>query len=748
MKNFFLKKLPYILIGLFLAMAGTVYAVQTSVPQATQLGDLATGKTSGIYQLLHPGADGRVLTASSTSANGLTWATAGAASAGGNPTDVQFNNGGALGGSDNFQYISGGNAILLNGTNSLIQASPTSTAIFGNTVLGGGVTNFSTSTNITAQNFLCGVGLAYISSTSSLTTNLKFPDLTQIGTQAAIGCGGGAQTLWSSQFSPQFVFNASTSSPLSVTASGTGETIFYAPGTGTVTTPRQGYLATGQFTASSTVSGATTTGMTMNFYFSGYQARATNPTIQGQFLMASSTASGGNPEWTIGNLLGTSPITITTSTAAQITVACATCLTGNQTITLTGDVTGSGATSIATIYNNVVGVTKGGTGTSTAPTQQGQVLLADGTGTKYGPATHVNTATFSWGTSTVAQLTGNVLTVPNALTFNNSGSGAASGQTFNGSAAATISYNTIGAQVSGTYLGNTNVSGTNGQVAYFTAANTVNSASKFLYDGTVIGVNATSSTISFNVQGTGTLDPFNIASSSGTSILQVKSNMRIGISSTTPTAMMVIEGTNAGANTSTPILIVATATNASLLTIQASGDILINGAATSTTAFLIKNPSAQTVLQVDENASFSGLTIGTTTTASLYAAAYLVVQGNSGSSTAPFILVASSSGTTILNLDAKGHFGIGGTAPTLTSCNTGTVLPNSTDVSGAVIPGAAQTTCTITFATARTNTPFCVVTQAVGSAVTGLEGSSTPTTLVITGTTIGGDTITYWCPGN
>jgi hypothetical protein len=39
-------------------------------------------------------------------------------------------------------------------------------------------------------------------------------------------------------------------------------------------------------------------------------------------------------------------------------------------------------------------------------------------------------------------------TVPNAVTFNNAGSGAASGTAFDGSAAQTISYNTIGAQAS------------------------------------------------------------------------------------------------------------------------------------------------------------------------------------------------------------------------------------------------------------------------------------------------------------
>lgn len=50
----------------------------------------------------------------------------------------------------------------------------------------------------------------------------------------------------------------------------------------------------------------------------------------------------------------------------------------------------------------------------------------------------------------------------NALTFNNSGSGASSGTTFNGGTAQTISYNTVGAQVAGTYV--TSVSGTANQI--------------------------------------------------------------------------------------------------------------------------------------------------------------------------------------------------------------------------------------------------------------------------------------------
>ncbi len=75
------SKLAYLIIGILLAIAGTAYAVSVSVPAATQLGDLPTGKTTGNYQLLHPGADLTVLTASSTAPNGIAWQTASGSSA-------------------------------------------------------------------------------------------------------------------------------------------------------------------------------------------------------------------------------------------------------------------------------------------------------------------------------------------------------------------------------------------------------------------------------------------------------------------------------------------------------------------------------------------------------------------------------------------------------------------------------------------------------------------------------------------
>jgi hypothetical protein len=66
-----------------------------------------------------------------------------------------------------------------------------------------------------------------------------------------------------------------------------------------------------------------------------------------------------------------------------------------------------------------------------------------------------------WTNVTPATVTG-IGSVANAVTFNSGGAGAASGTTFDGSVARTISYNTIGAQVSGTYVTSITVASSNG----------------------------------------------------------------------------------------------------------------------------------------------------------------------------------------------------------------------------------------------------------------------------------------------
>lgn len=74
-----------------------------------------------------------------------------------------------------------------------------------------------------------------------------------------------------------------------------------------------------------------------------------------------------------------------------------------------------------------------------------------------------NGLTYAVSTSSLnASITGSAGSVANSVTFNNGGAGGASGSSFNGSGALTVSYNTIGAQVAGTYV--TAVTGTANQI--------------------------------------------------------------------------------------------------------------------------------------------------------------------------------------------------------------------------------------------------------------------------------------------
>jgi hypothetical protein len=87
----------------------------------------------------------------------------------------------------------------------------------------------------------------------------------------------------------------------------------------------------------------------------------------------------------------------------------------------------------------------GGTGNTATPTN-GQLLIGNGSGFSLAALTAGSniTITNSSGGITIAAASGGGTTT-NALTLNNSGAGAASGTTFNGSTAVTLSYNTIGA---------------------------------------------------------------------------------------------------------------------------------------------------------------------------------------------------------------------------------------------------------------------------------------------------------------
>ncbi len=84
--------------------------------------------------------------------------------------------------------------------------------------------------------------------------------------------------------------------------------------------------------------------------------------------------------------------------------------------------------------------------------------------------------------------------------------------------------------------------GTNGFLARWTSASTLSSG-LFLDNATVAGVNATSSSFTFNVQGSSGVNPFNVASSTGISLLTVLQNGNVGIGTSTPSQNLSVVGT-------------------------------------------------------------------------------------------------------------------------------------------------------------------------------------------------------------
>ena len=141
---------------------------------------------------------------------------------------------------------------------------------------------------------------------------------------------------------------------------------------------------------------------------------------------------------------------------------------------VSGNISGNAAN-----VTGVVALANGGSGQTTAQAAMnafagavtsGSYLRGNGTNVVMSTIQAADVPTLNQNT------TGSAGSVTNAVTFNNGGAGAASGTTYNGSAAQTISYNTIGAAPATTY--------TSTYVPYGQGSTTLNQASNFTFDGT------------------------------------------------------------------------------------------------------------------------------------------------------------------------------------------------------------------------------------------------------------------------
>ena len=402
-----------------MTLAGTVYAAQVSVPSSPGLGYVLTGLVNGNYT---PQATSSVrfftLTTSGTS---------GAATYSAGTLNIPQYSGGGGSGTVSTSSSETSTQIPFWTTNSATPA-----------LLSGGNANF------TFNNAANRLSVTYASTTAITATTFFGTLVGNASTATALAANG---------------TNCSAGNyPLGVDASGNSENCTLA-NTGSVTSIAAGLGLTG---------GTITTVGTLGLL--SYIATGTVPT-SGQlaywgsagtpstlFSIATNTLVGGGPI-TVSN----SPVIIGGSSAALGCTSASSgvtgCLTGTDWNTFNGKGSGT-VTSIATTYP-----VTGGTFTTS-----GTIALAFGTTTSNiwantqtftnpivdaalnGLIGGNNGTTYAVSTSSLnASITGSSGSVANAVTFNSSGSGGSSPQVFNGSGAETISYNTIGAQVAGTY---------------------------------------------------------------------------------------------------------------------------------------------------------------------------------------------------------------------------------------------------------------------------------------------------------
>lgn len=357
-----------------------------------------------------------------------------------------------------------------------------------------------------------------------------------------------------------------TTTPVLLVTSSTNATLLRVDGNGSTTIASLGTGPVYSSTGALYTNGTTGTGLTV---------QATSPTLVTPILgVASGTAlTLSNNLWVSGTLRVTGSSTLATTSIPALSnltsngfvktsggigllsVDTATYLTGNQTITLSGDVSGSGETSITTAIG-ADKVTEAMLKVVDTPTDEDILTYESTTGDfEWHTPAQLSLPTYTYASSSYVHLwnlqAGSNITITTSSVPTIAVSSTPTFTTLNVTATTTLAQATTtingvnyywpSAQAVGTKIlqndgtgqlswvadqsgGGGSLSGGTTGFAAIWASSTAVTIGTLRDNGAVSGVNATSSTVSFNIQGTGALNPFNVASSTGNSLFQVAVN--------------------------------------------------------------------------------------------------------------------------------------------------------------------------------------------------------------------------------
>lgn len=322
------------------------------------------------------------------------------------------------------------------------------------------------------------------------------------------------------------------------------------------------------------------------------------------------------------------------------------------------------------------------------------------------PLLLISTSTAT-GTTTVLELDKNGVLISNALATSS----------FSGGLNITSGCYAIGSTCLGSGSG-TVPSGTAGQTLVYTGSNTTPQATSSIFI-TPIGSVGTGGV-------TAPTSPEAFLGGAGAPWFQTMGDITAGVS-----AQSNVYG-NAFKNVNNDTLITAGVTNM----------LIGSGADFNEIDFYGNGGTGAGTTMVEKSGKYG---IGTTSPA-----AYLSVQSNS--LTSDITNMSTTTGKKLSWIDAKGNEYAGGDPVVVSACGTGgAAAPSSNNTIGRIHSGTGVvTSCTVTFAdggyTSTSNAPACSVDTEGGVSVN-LQGSSTPTTLVITGGSFASDFFTYHCIG-